>query len=221
MKTIVIVLTLLLSTAIFGQSDSIEKAVLYKKVLTGEMSNELFSETGKEWKKAVQSIGKYPELQLDQNGKVYYTYLSGFKGLSKEYLYNRTMEWLTIYYGFVPADLNANPSEGKIIFRNSKFFKTNCNITYTAIITLKNEKMLVEYFAIVSQTQHAGYYSNDLWIPERIVTTEIENMYPVVLKKQSEWNTNLQMFKFINDHLNNSISDLNNYIANYDSMYAF
>jgi hypothetical protein len=221
MKTIVIVLTLFLSTTLFGQSDSIEKAVLYKKVLSGEMTNEVFSETGKEWKKVVQSIGKYPELPVDQNGKVYYTYLSTFKGLSKEYLYNRTAEWLTIYFGFVPADLNANPSEGKIIFRNSKFVKTSCNIFYTAIITLKNEKMLVEYFAVATQTQHAGYYFNDLWVPEKIVTTEIENMYPVVLKKQSEWNNNLQIFKFINDQFNNSISDLNNYIANYDSMYAF
>jgi hypothetical protein len=221
MKTIVIVLTLFLSTALFAQSDSIENAAIYKKVLSGEISNEMFSKAAREWKKVIQSIGKYPDLPIDQNGKVYYTYLTSFKGLSKEYLFSRTLEWLTIYYGLLPLDLNANPSEGKIIFRNSKFVKDGSIIVYTAIITMKNEKILVEYSGIAYQTHTDGYYSGDLWVPDRSVTTEIEKIFPIILKKQSEWMIYLQLFKSINDNFESSINELNTYIANYNSMYTF
>jgi hypothetical protein len=222
MKPTFIILIIILGSNLYGQTDSLEKAIYYKMLVSKDIKQEEFSKTWTKWNQTLKETGKYPDLPLDQKGDVRYSFTSSFTDLSKEILFTRTLEWLAINYGLIPSYLYSNLADGKIIFRNSVNISSVNSCTYTTIISIKNEKIMTEFVNIGYQTFYAGFATNEgSWIPERTISFGIKDVYPVILKKPADWVSNLNLLKSANEFLNSDIEKLNDYIKNYNSSGSF
>lgn len=208
-------------SGLYAQTDSIEKAILHQKVISNEISPEEFSKIGIKWRETVNEPSKYTELPFDQKGEVYYSFLTDFTGNSMDVLFNRSMEWLAINYGLIPAYLYSNKENGKIIYKNSFDLSGNSTCNYTGIITIKNEKMVMEFASISYQQFFPSHYSGDVWVPDKTVDVAIKSIFPIILKKSSEWNLYLNILKSIDQHFTSEVISLRDYIDNYDLIYKF
>jgi hypothetical protein len=221
MKNSLIFLILIFGLNLYGQSDSTEKAILYNKLLSKEIEQSEFARIGTRWNQTMKEIKKYPDVPLDQSGQVHYSFLNKFTGLNKEKLFTRTLEWLSISYGLFPQYIYSSLEDGKIIIRNSLNLSSANSCNYAAVISIKNEKVMVEITNIGYQMFIEGYYSNDNWIPEKTVTLGINQIYPVILKNPSDWNSKLILLKSTNELFNTENENLCNYIINYNNPDAF
>ena len=212
---------LIIGSHLYGQTDSIERATLNNRFLTKNLSQDEFTEIVSKWIQTISVIKKYPDLPLDQSGQVHYVFLNEFKNMTKEKLFNRTLEWLSIKYGVIPAYLYSNLEDGKIILKNSMNATGTTTCNYTYIITIKNEKILIEFMNIGYQTFYEGHYSNDFWIAEKTVSFDPNKIYPISSKKPSEWTSNLNLLKTTNENFDAEITNLSDYILNYETSYTF
>jgi hypothetical protein len=121
----------------------------------------------------------------------------------------------------VPSNLYSNNQDGKIIMKNNSSLYENCTCTYTSIISIKDNKLLLEFINIGYQKYYAGSYSGDQGIPEISENYNINNVYQIILKKPSEWKSNLILLKRINELFNSESESLFDYIVNYESTYKF
>jgi hypothetical protein len=218
MKNFVFLLILLFESTLFGQTDSLEKAALYNKYTSKEISDIDFSNIWSQWKQKMKTI-KYPDLPLDQSGQVHYVFINEFPGSDKEKLFNRTIEWLAINYGLLPVNMYSNLKEGKIILRNSLNLNKTYSCVYTSIISIKDEKIRLELISLSYQAYFEGDY--DSGIPEKTINYNLNEIYPIVLKKPSEWNLYLSLFKKTNQLFNAEIKNLGDYIFSYDNSNIF
>jgi len=216
MRNLFILLILIFGSTLYGQTDSIEKALLYKKVLSKEISQVEYSRTALKWVQTIKEFGKYPELPLDKNGKIHFAFLYKFKDFNKETLFNRTFEWLSINYGLIPSYLYSNQEDGKIIFRNSLSLGNNYTCTYTSVISIKNEKILMEIINISYQVYYEGHYSNTEWIPEKTLDFSLSENYPVILKDPAVWKANLLWLKSVDELFSVEKQNLYDYITIYE-----
>lgn len=215
MKSSLVITFLVLGSVLYGQTDSIEKAVLYNRFTAKEIRQDEYAKTLTSWANTIKVMGAYPDIPLDQNGKAHYIYLYDFKGLGKDYLFNRILEWLSINYGLIPAYLYSNLQDGKIIFRNSINLHTGNSCTYSSVISLKDDKILMEIINIRYQTIIEGHYSNNEWVPESTFEFPVSEVYPVILKKPSGWGTSLNLLRATNDFFNTEKQNLFDYIITY------
>lgn len=220
MKSILFLLILTIGSMAYGQTDSIEKAILRSKLNSKVIKESDFQKTISLWTQKTNET-RYTDLPVDQNGEVHYTFINEFKNFEKETLFNRTLEWLAINYGLIPADVYSNSEDGKIIFRNSLELKTDNFILYTSVISIKDEKIMAEFISLVYQTFYEGHYEYDSWIPDKTVNVPIKDVFPVILKKTSEWDTYLKLLKTTNDLINTEIKNLSDYILTYENSYKF
>jgi hypothetical protein len=218
MKKYIFLLIILAESNLFGQTDSLERAALLNKYISKEITEVSFSKLMPQWVELINRV-KYPDLPLDQNGQVHYVFINEFKGFDKEKLLNRTREWLSINYGLLPANMYSDLKEGKIILRNSLDLIYNYSCVFTSIFSIKDEKIKLELISISYQAYYEGDYSSG--IPERTVTTRINDVYPVILKKPAEWSLNLTLLKATNKLFNTEVSNLKDYILSYDNSNIF
>jgi len=218
MKNPVILFILLFGSTLYGQTDSIEKAILYKKMLSKEIGQAEYSRIGMKWN---QTIKKYPELPQDLNGQVHYVFLYEFPGINKEILFTRTIEWLAINYGLIPSYIYSNLSDGKIIFRNSLNLDFANGCTYTSVISIKNEKILMEFINIGFQAFNEGHYSNNVWVPEKTYNFSFSEIYPIILKNYTEWDSYLNLLNNTDIRFKLEKDNLYDYITTFDYSYAF
>lgn len=221
MKNIIILLLLLMATSLYGQTDTIEKAIIYKEVTSRNLKQDEFLRIWVRWNQAVKDFKGYPDVPLDSAGQVHYSLLKEFKGYSKEKLFNRTIEWLSINYGLIPAYIYSNPEDGKIIFRNSLKLKTGYDCIYTSVITIKNDKIMTEYISISYQVYTPGHYNGQEWIPEVTTDIPVNQVFPIVLKKQVEWTSRLKLLQSVNELFNTETENLCSYVLTYDYRYRF
>ena len=221
MKNSIIFLVLIFGSNLYGQSDSIEKAILYNKLLSKEIGQGEYSKIGMRWNQTIKEIKKYPDLPLDQNGQVHYSFLNKFVDINKEKLFTRTLEWLSINYGLVPSYIYSNLEDGKIIFRNNLNINDINSCNYTSVISIKNEKILMEIINIGYQAYNEGHYSYNEWVPDKTLNFSISQVYPVILKNPLEWNSNLNLLKTTNELFNTEERNLYNYIMSYADSYVF
>lgn len=210
-----------LGPKVYAQTDSIEKAVIFKKVQNKEIEQGDYSSIGAKWNQILNKIGQYPDLPLDQAGNVHYSFVKEFSGVNKEKLFSHILEWLSINYGIFPAYLYSNPDDGKIVIRNSANLMPANSVSYTSIISVKNGKILIEYINIGYQTYYDGYFNDGIWVPERTVNFGITQVYPVILKKASEWNFDLLLLKSTNDFFKTDSENLTHFIVSYDAFNNF
>ena len=220
MRNLFILLLIVIGSNLYGQTDSIEKAVIYNKFLSKELSQEDFTDIGTRWNQTIKKINKYPDLPLDQNGQVHYSFLNKFKSINKEKLFHRALEYLSINYGISPANFYSNLVDGKIIFGNSFNVDATVTGTYTCIISIKDEKILTEYINIGCQVFYPGS-TGEVYIPESTASFNINQLYPVILKNIKDWNRNLTLFKVTNEYLKSEVDRLRDYALKYDSTYTF
>lgn len=216
MKISVILLLLIFGSTIYGQTDSIEKAILYNKILSKEIGQVEYSRIALKWTQTIKEIKEYPELPLDQNGQIHYLFLYKFIDFNKETLFNRTLEWLSINYGLIPSYVYSNPEDGKIIFRNSLNINYNNTCSYTSVISIKNEKILMKIINISYQEYYEGHYSNNEWIPDKTLNFSLSEIYPIILKDPSTWSSNLLLLKTIDELFNIEKKNLYDYITTYN-----
>ena len=221
MKNSIIILILILGSNLYGQTDSIEKAILYNKMVSKEIGQEEFSKIGTRWNQTIKEIKKYPELPLDQNGQAHYSFLNKYTDFNKEKLFTRTLEWLSINYGLIPSYIYSNLQEGKIIFKNNLNLITGNSCNYTSVISIKNEKILIEILNIGYQIYNEGHYSGDTWVPEKTINFSFPQIYPIILKNPSDWKSSLNLLRSTNELFNTETENLYNYITSYDSTYVF
>jgi hypothetical protein len=221
MKYSFILLIIIFGSTLYGQTDSIEKAILYNKMLSKEIGQVEYSRIATRWSQTMKEIKKYPELPFDKKGQVHYLFLYRFIDLSKEMLFNRILEWLSINYGLFPAYIYADREDGKIIFRNSLSIDYYNSCTYTAVIWIKNEKILMEIINLGYQIYYEGHYSNNDWIPEKTISFSISQFYPVILKNPSEWNSSLNLLISTNVLFNSEKDSLFEYLKSYGTSYEF
>jgi hypothetical protein len=214
-------ITLILGTVLYGQTDSLEKAILFDKLRAKEIRQDDFAETLTKWKLVMQEIGGYPDIPLDQNKEAHYIIIYEFPGMEKGKLFSRTLEWLAINYGLVPAYMYCNQEDGKIIFRNNVNLLTGNGCTYTSVISIKNEKILMDIINISFQSFNEGHYSNDTWIPEKTIDFKINQVYPIILKKPASWYSNISILRATNAFFKTERENLGDYILSYDNTYKF
>lgn len=218
MKKFMFLLIVLFESNLFGQTDSLEKAILLNKITAKEITEVNFSKIMSQWVELITSV-KYPDLPLDQNGQVHYVFINEFKGFDKEKLLNRTQEWLSINYGLLPTNMYTNLKEGKIILRNSLNLIYNYSCVFTSIFSIKDEKIKIELISISYQAYYEGDYTSGK--PEKTITTNINEVYPIILKKPTEWPLNLTLLKATNKLFNTELKNLNDYILSYDNSNIF
>jgi len=221
MKYIFFLLIIISGSTLYGQTDSIEKAILYNKMLSKEIGQVEYSRIATRWTQTMKEFKKYPELPFDQKGQVYYLFLYRFIDLNKEMLFNRILEWLSINYGLYPAYIYSNKEDGKIIFRNSLSIDYFNSCTYTVVISIKNEKILMEIINLGYQIYYEGHYSNNDWIPEKTISYSISEFFPVILKNPSVWNSSLNLLISTNELFNSKKDSLFEFLKSYGTYYEF
>ena len=220
MRISILLIIFIIGPKIHGQTDSLEKAIFYNKVQTKEISNFEFSIIGKKWNETLKNI-PYPDLSVNSEGKLQYSFITDFQDISGEKLFNRILEWLSITYGLIPAYLYSNPEDGKIICSNSVSIDNNTSVTYTSIYTIKDGSVLMEFPNIGYQVTSAGYYSGDTWIPERTNYYPIDQVFPIILRGPEKWTYYFRIVRTLNDRILEDMNSLNDYIVNYDLRYTY
>ena len=214
MRNLFVLFLLIIGSNLYGQTDSIEKATLYNKMMSKEIMQEKYAEIGKLWN---QSMNKYPDLPLDQSGQVHYTFVNNFKNINKEKLFRRVLEYLSINYGLYPANLYSNSEDGKIIFAGNFNINATYTGTFTTVISIKDEKMLTEFINIGYQVIIPG----DEYTSESTRYYPISNYYPVILKNQREWTANLNLFIATNKYFKGENTRIGDFALNHDLYYTF
>jgi hypothetical protein len=216
MKSLIILSLLFLSSIVYGQTDSIEKAVIYNEMVSGRIEKPEFSRIWARWNEVIKEIKTYPDLPLDQYGQIHYSILKEFPQFDQGMLFNKALEWLTIRHNLIPSYLYSNQADGKIIFRNSVGLNTGNSCTYACRISVKDGKILTEFINIGYETFFEGHYSDGEWVPERTLSFGIGQVYPIVLKRPTEWNVNLRLLRATNEMLENEDNSLNEYMIHFD-----
>lgn len=221
MKNLLVLLLIIVSSSLYGQTDSIEKATITAKFLSKDLTQEALSQIGSKWTQLLKKINKYPDLPLDKDGQVHYLFLSDFKNVKKEILFNRILEFLSINYGFYPSNLYSNSVDGKIIFNSSFNIDGTYSGIYTAVISIKDEKLRIEFINIGFQAFYGAHDSGGTWIPDRTTNFSISHFYPVLLKDPSQWVVTFNLFKTSNEYYKNEVDKLSDFLTTYDSAYTF
>lgn len=209
------------TTAVFAQTDSIEKKLLFNEFTTKRISQEKLSEIGMKWNQTVKEMAGYPDLPLNSNNEVHFSYLFEFETLTKEQLVNRSLEWLAINHSMYPNQMYTNPTDGKIVFRNT--FPANNNYTgvYTCIISVHEKALLIEYIKIGFELFVPGHYSGDTWVNDSTIVHSIDQVYPIILMRPNEWEWRLNLLKSTDTFFKNEVNNHFNFIKNYDETYRF
>jgi hypothetical protein len=212
----VFVIFLLFSFAVLrAQTDSTEKAVLYNKLVSNEINQQEFSSKLRDWNQKLKDRQGYPGLPVDANGQIHFFLLRDFGTQPAAFLFNRTLEWLSVNYGLVPSSVYASKEDGKIIFRNTITLKNGFGCTYTSVITIGTGKILNEFFNISYQrpveSEGETYYES----------FTINQVYPVITKPKAEWDRYLQLLRLTGSFFPGEADNLDLYIDTYKETYGF
>jgi hypothetical protein len=79
----------------------------------------------------------------------------------------------------------------------------------------------MEIINIGYQAYYQGHYSDGEWIADKTLNFSLSQIYPIILKNPSEWNSDLNLLKATDDHFNIEKLNLYDYIMSYDSSYEF
>ena len=218
-RWILVLVILITGSVIYGQSDSIERHLFYKKLSDKQISQDEFSRKWKEWNTRIKEIKNYPDLPVDKNGQVHYSFINEYSNQGKNLLFTRTLEWLAINYGLIPAYIYSSREDGKIIFRNNTNFSNGTTCNYTSILTIDSGKILTEFISIGYQKPVDEEYPGD--IADRSVSFSISQVIPVIYKKPAEWDYYLELLRLTNSYFRGENENHRLYIMSYDSAYKF
>ncbi|HVN58925.1 MAG TPA: hypothetical protein VMT63_11545 [Bacteroidales bacterium] len=215
MRYALLIALLAVEISVLAQTDSTERAILYNRFINKQIEESDYSKLYSLWNQRFKS-DKYPDQPLDQNGEVHYTFICDFKDRDCEFLFNRTMEWLSVNYGLVPANVYSNLRDGKVIFRFNLSLPDDYTCTPTIIISIRDGRIRYEFIGISYQLYYPPDYSSG--VPERTVNFK---PYPLILRKPSEWNQILMLLRETKKLFSTEVQNLTDYIINYDHSNKF
>nr|WP_321412027.1 hypothetical protein [uncultured Carboxylicivirga sp.] len=210
-----LILLMFVATTMFGQTSKLEENALYNKFMSKELSKEMYSSFAVRWNKIIDDFKEYPELPLDEDSVVHYTYVSDFPGVNKDHLFNQSMEFLAVKFGLYPSFMYANKEDGRIIFDNSFELIDNYTGFYTGIITIIDEKIVFEFINLSYQAFFKGHYSGNVWVEDKTVNTGIDTAYPVILKDPAHWRLYLTLFEKTNSQILTQINSFRSFHTSY------
>ena len=79
----------------------------------------------------------------------------------------------------------------------------------------------MEFLNVDYEIKSGGYYSGDVWISESKSTIRVDQIFPIILRKQSEWSSCLGFIREMDDHFRDEVLNLKTYILNYQLRYSF
>jgi hypothetical protein len=211
MNKMLLPLFLLIGIAAFGQTDSLERAIMHDRVVSNQITQEEFARIAANWNRIVTAEKGYPELPFNQSKQVHYVFLSDFENIKKELLFRRTLEYLAVNYGLLPNFMYSNEQDGKIIFTNSFNADNRNTCNYTGVISMKDNKMMTEFIKI-SLTVDTEWGQS---------TSGIEKTFPIITKRMQEWQPTLNLLKKVNEFFESEIAGLSLFLENYESNYTF
>jgi len=221
MKKILLLFTLAtMGLQTFAQTDSIEKKILYNELSKNKITVEKFSDIGAKWNQFTKN-NTYPDIQFNNQDQVSYRFVETFDDVDRYTLFDRTMEWLAINYGLIPSYVYSNKESGKIIYTHTQDLFQNTKLVYSTIITIKERKIMLEYNNIDYQITTNGYYLNDAWIPESTSNNNIEQIFPIILKKPADWSLYMNIAQSMDSYFRKNVENLKQYITDYNSNYKF
>lgn len=216
MKITSLFIVLLIALKTFGQSDSIERAILFNKLQSKKISATAVASLIEKWEERIKKE-KYPDVPINNKGKIQYSFILEFPDIMKEQLCSRILEWLAINYRIIPANLYLNIDDGKIICSNSININDDASAYYTFVISVKNEKILMEFINIVYQISKQSYGNENSNLSEY----KIDQVFPIILKDSYDWKFYFKLLKTIDNHIKNDVKDIIDYIINYEELYRF
>jgi hypothetical protein len=221
MKSALILVILVFGINLYGQTDSIEKGIIKRRLTLNLYTQKEYSKVLAKWEQSVAKVKKYPSLPLDPSGQIYYSFQCELKNMTKEKIFNRAFEWLAITYGVTPGGLYSNVNDGKIILYNSMDLDIDNTCTYTYIITIRDEKILIEFIRVRFKMFQVAHNAGGTWIPDGVVNFDISKVYPIISKEPSEWDIYLGLLRATDDYFNREVRLLCEYIMTYDTNYKF
>ena len=223
----------------FTQTEIIEKENFQKKYVVEEKySPEKLKEIGRKWKELMTDYGGYPNLSYDSSlNEINYKFINSFKGINKEIIYNRIIEWSAIVFGNSDHVIRyKNMETGKIILKGAfdimfdydyknfwgveKENTTSKTCYFTYIFTIKDDKIKSEiqdirYEYTISILNSGGFYSETEYIKP------ISQLYPITNYKVEKWKEYLDILFETNNSIRSLQDDVAQYIENYNSDYNF
>lgn len=220
MKQLILILIALSGSLVYAQTDSIEKKVLLNTYLEKKITVEEFSKLGAKWNSLINSGNTYPHLDFDKNGKIEYCYLENFPQLSKNTIFSHVSEWLAINYGLSQANTYTSLADGKIICTLGMNVVENVRCNYTLIFTIRDEKALIEFVKLDYESTFNGYYTSEgNWVPDKTLTNNLETIFPIIMKKPTEWNYYFSILYNIDNNFRDAVLGLRSYITDYNQNY--
>lgn len=224
MKPILLLLVLALTFSLqsTAQSAEAEYQYLLKQHESGQISTARFQNDAHEWVDWLEKYGDYPNLPVNDEGRVSYSLLIEFpEQISQKALFHHSLEWLALNLQILPNQLYSNEQDGKIIFNLAFPTETSYDCNYTGILTIRDGKILCEFINLAMSKFIVGHYSGDSWVGDQNLRFPIESYYPVVTKRSSEWKASLDLFKLINERLLGYVNSLSAFHENYETNNSF
>lgn len=227
-----------LSSYTWAQTEQLEKDNIHNKFKNGEFSVEAFKQYANDWKEMIQSVGEYPELPYEkESGMIKFSFVQE-TGQPKKINYDRIMEWAAINFGSIKSVLQyENLDNGKIILKGNfdvthknvyqVFFgrareglkTTKCKQTY--IFTIKDNFIKVEIVDVKYEFKLLGYTGGSVYVPDRIYEVSIHNVYPITNYDSDKWKEMLDLLFQTNLKIELLVSDLTEYVKDYENDLEF
>jgi hypothetical protein len=217
MKSRLILLLILFSIGLNGQAqtDSLEFEVIKKELNAGRYSLSDYQSATQKWFKHLNEFGKYPNLPVTSKGSVHYSFIIENQNLTKNNIFYHCQEWLALNLGIFPNQIYSNSEDGKIIFNSSFSTASDYECSYTGVCTVKDGKMLCEFFNLVYFSFIPGHYSGETWIADQTIRKPIEKFFPVFWQNSRDWEPTWQLFKTTNETIKGYVDSLADYLENY------
>jgi len=220
-KFILFFIVAILTSALFAQTQSIEKQYVNSQISSGKLSPDQMKELSLKWK-TFSSNYKYPVLPYDTiTGEFVFTDVIAFKDLDKRTIYQRCLQWFVFnsqeitYQDLEAGKIIANgsvtlthktesrPNSGKSVFNP---VQTPAN--YTLVLTFKGNKIK---YGIINITYNFSVYSvYDQTTKE--VSKPPKSLFPIIQADQFKWENYISL---LNETVNAFDVDLKNDIVSY------
>jgi hypothetical protein len=173
-----------------------------------------YRKMAKVWNEIYNKYG-YPEIPYDStNSNFRYEFIYSFDSISKNIIYNRILENVSMKNYHLADVLDYQDYElGKIILtttNNGKFSDNNGTITYNCKyrFTVIENKVKVEVFKIRYNHSSFGTYP-------------IEQLYPITKMKAGVWKSRFILLIAIDKDIRETVLNILHYIKNYQQDYNF
>lgn len=219
---------------LFGQTLAVEKKALFEKISLNNIPKSKVNGLSKGLVDLFLKYKDYSKLPYNPETEMMeFNEVCNLQGMSKDDIFDQVKEWIAINYGSIDAVLHyENREKGKIItkghlsiiadtrFRNvwgkSKSTILEMDIYHTAIFSIKDEKLKIEFVKLNYKYMTGGYHNGSYYIPLEEQRHSLDSIYPVVLGDESEWEFRLSTLHETFAEIKLTMNSVSNYLNDKD-----